>query len=82
MHKLDKIQRDWLEHGQSEKLRKHLQAQHQIALNALFAACRKSADADVRAHVHSVEIFGSFIEMMKVNQESEEDDGDARDDGD
>lgn len=76
MTPLDKIQRDWLEHGQTALLRKHVAEQQEIAFRHLLAVCRESDDPKVTRRAEAYEQIGSFLAQLGKER------ADARDDGD
>lgn len=73
---------EWLAHRSTQKLYRYLRHQHGVALNALFAACQRSSDPKVTAAYAGVQMFGDFAELVKLENGSEEDDGDPGNDGD
>ncbi len=67
---------EWLSHRWTLRLHKYLEQQHAQAINALFAACQKSSDPKVTAAYAGVQMFGDFANLVKLENGSEEDDGD------
>jgi hypothetical protein len=73
---IEKVQKDWLAHGFTCRLRKHIEEQHGIALKQLLSVCRESSDPKVTRRFADYEQIGSFLSQLGKERADGSDDGD------
>lgn len=76
MTPIEKVQRDWLEHGFTCRLRKHVEEQRDNALRLLLSVCRESSDPKVTRRFADYEQIGSFLSQLGKERADGSDDGD------
>jgi len=76
MTPIDKVQRDWLEHGQTALLRRHIEEQRDNSLKQLLSVCRESSDPKVTRRFAEYEERSSFLSQLGKERSHGSDDGD------
>lgn len=76
MTPIEKVPLDWMEHGFTEKLRRHLADQQKNALAALISECRQSSDPKVTRRLAAYEEIASFLGQLARERSDGRADGD------
>jgi hypothetical protein len=76
MTPLEKVPVDWLEHGFTSLLRKHLTEQADNALKQLLSVCRESDDPKVSRRFADYDQLRSFLSQLGKERAHGSDDGD------
>lgn len=77
MSPIEKVPRDWLEHGFTCLLRRRLEEQQRAALAALIAVARESSDPKVTKKCADYEQLGSFLGQLGKERADDDDRADG-----